>query len=83
MAIKGMNILWGTALYAAAVFATYAGAEATISTDAVARLPGVAIRSIAADKRSGAVAKYRASRLSGTKASAQLQKAFQEKTWVR
>ena len=83
MAIKGMNILWGTALYAAAVFATYAGGEATISPDTVSRLPGVAVRAVAADKRGSQVAEYRARRASGTKASAEIQKAFREKTWVR
>ena len=77
--VKGMNIIWGTAMYAALTLATYGGKETTLTQEEVDRLPGGAERA----KTSRDVGAYRRSRLKGTKMEQEIQDAFQKKEWVR
>ena len=79
--LKGMNILWGTALYAALTYAVYGGDVATISSEEVERLPGVAQRAM--PKGSRGVSSYRAQRAKGSKADKELISEFTKKEWVR
>ena len=79
--LKGMNILWGTALYAALTYAVYGGDEATISSEEVERLPGVAQRAM--PKGSRGVSSYRAGRAKGSAADKELIAEFAKKEWVR
>ena len=79
--LKGMNILYGTAVYAALVYAVYGGDEATISSEEVERLPGVAQRALPKAERG--VSSYRAARAKGSKADKELVAEFVKKEWVR
>ena len=91
--LKGMNILYGTGLYVAAIWALYMGKKVTFKDQKeIDALPNIAIRKATKDKqgyqraRAGKFAAFtKGKRFEGedTKDWTEFQREFEKKQWVR